>query len=156
MNEPASRSAAQHEPPVPVYALAQISIRDRARYQTYVGRFRRVLERYAGQLLVADEAPKVVEGQWDRDKVILVRFNDERSCMAWAHSSDYQGIARDRIASTEGSVLIVHGMPRSADDRVHRDPARYDAIGAGYARFRVEDPRLRDRILASLGLLAAS
>jgi SAM-dependent methyltransferase len=30
-------------------------------------------------------------------------------------------------------------------------PVRYDTIGHGYARFRREDPRIRDRILAGLG-----
>jgi SAM-dependent methyltransferase len=34
---------------------------------------------------------------------------------------------------------------------MNRVPARYDAIGAGYARTRREDPRLRARIHAALG-----
>ena len=33
-----------------------------------------VFVRSSGTLLAADEAPQVVEGQWDRDKVVLMAF----------------------------------------------------------------------------------
>jgi uncharacterized protein (DUF1330 family) len=40
-----------------VYALAQISIHDRARYDRYVDRFMEVFQKFEGRLLAADEAP---------------------------------------------------------------------------------------------------
>ena len=36
-----------------------------------------VMSRYKGRLLAADEHPTVVEGAWDRDKVVLLWFPDE-------------------------------------------------------------------------------
>jgi uncharacterized protein (DUF1330 family) len=36
-----------------------------------------VVSRYSGTLLAADEAPQVVEGQRDRDKVVLMALTDE-------------------------------------------------------------------------------
>ena len=38
-----------------------------------------VFQRYSGTLLAADEAPQVVEGQWQRDKVVVMSFPDETS-----------------------------------------------------------------------------
>ncbi len=96
--------------PAPVYALAQLSIRDRPRYQRYVRRFHDVLVQFGGRLLAADESPEVLEGSWERNKVVLLRFENEESFWAWARSEAYQEISRDRVAATEGTTLLVHGI----------------------------------------------
>jgi uncharacterized protein (DUF1330 family) len=94
----------------PVYVVAQLTILDRARYGSYVRAFAGVLSRFGGQLLAADEAPAVLEGSWARDKVVLLRFESEAAFTLWARSEDYQAISRDRVAATEGTVLMVHGV----------------------------------------------
>ncbi|MDO8294985.1 MAG: DUF1330 domain-containing protein [Caulobacter sp.] len=93
-----------------VYALAQISITDRAAYERYQARFMEVFQRFSGRLLAADESPSVEEGRWDRDKVILMSFPDEAAFRAWADSPAYQEIARDRHAGSDGVVLLVKGL----------------------------------------------
>ena len=100
------------------YAIAQIRIHDRARYQTYVDRFMPVLRRFGGRLLAADEAVETLEGDWPFDKLIVIAFESEAALTAWAQSDDYRTIARDRLAATEGVVLLAHGLGRSgADER---------------------------------------
>ena len=44
-----------------IHALAQLTIRDRARYDRYHSPFMDVLERHNGRVLVADERPRVEE-----------------------------------------------------------------------------------------------
>lgn len=126
----------------PAYALAQLSIHDRARYQRYVERFHDVLAPFGGRVLAADESPAVVEGSWDHDKVVLLELPSEEAFWRWARSEAYAEIAADRKAAAEGPVLMVHGPRRRT---------RYDGIGAGYARLRREDPRVRACIEAALG-----
>jgi len=93
-----------------VYALAQISIHDRARYDRYVARFMDVFQRFEGRLLAADESPLVVEGAWAHQKVILMAFPNRTAFERWAHSPEYQEISKDRVASTTGTVLLVAGL----------------------------------------------
>ena len=93
-----------------VYALAQISIHDRARYDRYAARFMDVFQRFEGRLLAADESPVVVEGVWAHKKVILMAFPDRSAFERWANSPEYQEISKDRIASTTGTVLLVAGL----------------------------------------------
>lgn len=57
-----------------------------------------VFAQYAGTILAADEAPAVIEGDWDREKVVLMSFPDESSFRAWANSPEYQEISVDRRA----------------------------------------------------------
>ena len=95
---------------MPVYAIAQISITDRAAYDRYQARFMDVFRRFSGKLLAADEKPQVIEGKWEREKLILMSFPDEPAFRAWATSPEYQEIAKDRLAGSNGVVLLVKGI----------------------------------------------
>lgn len=94
-----------------VYALAQISIHDRERYDRYAARFLEVLAGFEGRLLAADESPEILEGSWDHNKVILLAFPTRSELDRWVRSPEYREIAKDRTASTYGSVLVVSGLP---------------------------------------------
>jgi uncharacterized protein (DUF1330 family) len=94
-----------------VYAIAQLTITDRATYNRYQSRFMDVMNRFKGRLLAADEHPQVLEGQWDREKVVLMSFPDDAAFREWADSPAYQEIAKDRKAGSEAVVLLVKGIP---------------------------------------------
>lgn len=94
-----------------VYALAQLSIHDRERYDRYAARFMEVLAGFNGRLLAADESPEVTEGAWDYHKVVLIAFPTRSDLDRWVESPEYTEIAKDRIAATTGCVLVVSGLP---------------------------------------------
>jgi uncharacterized protein (DUF1330 family) len=93
-----------------VYAIAQLTIHDRARYQRYAEAFMPVLTRYGGRLLAADEHPEVTEGQWDGDKVVLIAFPDRDTFMTWLTSPEYRQIASDRLAAAGTTGILVRGL----------------------------------------------
>jgi uncharacterized protein (DUF1330 family) len=47
---------------------------------------------------------------WDRHKIVVLAFPDRDSWQRWAMSEEYQEIAKNRIASTDGPILLVHGV----------------------------------------------
>ena len=96
---------------MPVYAIAQLTITDRATYDRYLSRFMDVFRRFKGSVLAADESPAVVEGKWDHQKLVLLSFPDELSFREWAESQAYQAIAKDRHAGSTAVVLLVKGFP---------------------------------------------
>jgi uncharacterized protein (DUF1330 family) len=93
-----------------VYAIAQLSITDRTMYDRYQARFMSVMRQYSGRVLAADESPQVVEGTWDREKVVLLSFPDEAAFREWAESPEYLEIAKDRKAGADAVVLLVKGI----------------------------------------------
>ncbi len=95
---------------MPVYAIAQLSFTDRAAYDRYQARFMDVFRRFRGRLLAADERPQVIEGKWDREKVVLMSFPDEAAFRERATSPDYLEISKDRRAGSDGVVLLVKGI----------------------------------------------
>ena len=93
-----------------VYAIAQLRFTDRAAYDRYQARFMEVFRRHSGTLLAADESPQVVEGHWDREKVVLMSFPDESAFRQWAESPEYQHISKDRHAGADTVVLLAQGL----------------------------------------------
>ncbi|MGH3562165.1 MAG: DUF1330 domain-containing protein [Mycobacterium sp.] len=93
-----------------VYAIAQLRFTDRAAYDRYQAKFADVFRRHSGTLLAADESPQVVEGRWDREKVVLMSFPDEDAFRSWAESPEYQHISNDRRAGADTVVLLVKGL----------------------------------------------
>jgi uncharacterized protein (DUF1330 family) len=95
---------------MPVYAIAQLTITDRASYNRYLSRFLAVFNCYQGRLLAADESPAVVGGKWNHQKVVLMSIPDEPSFRLWATSPEYREISKDRHAASNAVVLLVKGI----------------------------------------------
>ena len=93
-----------------VYVIVQLKMTDRAAYDRYQARFFDVFKKFSGRLLSADENPAVLEGAWDRDKLVLMSFPDEAAFRAWADSPEYLEISKDRKAGAEGIVLLAKGF----------------------------------------------
>jgi uncharacterized protein (DUF1330 family) len=100
-----------------VYVIAQLSFIDREAYRRYQKKFMGVMNLYKGRLLAADEAPRVLEGTWDREKVVLMWFPDEAAMREWGESPEYQGILRDRKAGATATVLLVKGISEDVNLR---------------------------------------
>ncbi len=93
-----------------VYALAQFTIHNREQYEKYASAFLPHFAQHKGTALVSDEQVSVKEGTWDNTNAVLLSFPDEAAFDDWALSDEYQEIARDRTAATEGSVILLHGL----------------------------------------------
>jgi uncharacterized protein (DUF1330 family) len=108
---PISGSSAQrYGGGVTVYAIAQLTIHDRERYDRYANAFMPILHQYGGRLLAADEKPLRVEGEWDRHKPVLMEFSDRGAFHAWEQSPEYQEIAQDRVAGADTVTILVRGL----------------------------------------------
>jgi uncharacterized protein (DUF1330 family) len=95
---------------VTVYAIAQLTIHDRARYDRYAAAFMPFLTKYGGRLLAAEDRPAVIEGQWSGDRVVVVAFPDLDTFTRWSASAEYLEISKDRLAATDSVVLLVRGL----------------------------------------------
>lgn len=93
-----------------VYVVAQLKMTDRAAYDRYQARFFDVFKKFNGRLLSADESPTVLEGTWERDKLVLMSFPDETAYRAWGHSAEYLKISKDRKAGAQAVVLLAKGF----------------------------------------------
>lgn len=93
-----------------VYVIAQLRFIDRAAYDRYQARFLGVFRNYQGRLLAADEKPQLLEGKWDREKVVIMSFPDEVEARRFLDSPEYQDISKDRRAGADTLAVLVRGF----------------------------------------------
>ena len=93
-----------------VYIVAQLKFTRRELYDRYQSRFADVFRKFKGKLLVADERPVIVEGNWERDKVVIMEFPDAAAAEEFQTSPEYREIAVDRKAGADAIVLTVRGF----------------------------------------------
>ncbi len=93
-----------------VYIIAQLKFTRRELYDRYQSRFADVFRKFKGKVLVADEHPVVTEGNWGRDKVVILEFPDDAAAQEFQTSPEYQEIAVDRKAGADAIVLTVRGL----------------------------------------------
>jgi uncharacterized protein (DUF1330 family) len=92
------------------YLVGRIAIRDREPYGRYAAAFMPVLKQYGGRLLVSEENPEPLEGDWDGRKLVLLAFDSRDAALAWANSPEYREIAKDRIAGSDAIVVLAEGF----------------------------------------------
>jgi uncharacterized protein (DUF1330 family) len=88
-----------------VYILAQLTFTDVAAYRRYQAKFPAVLSRFDARVLVADESPKVIDGDWKGNKIVIIGFRDEAEFERFHNDSEYQTISCDRKAGAPAVVL---------------------------------------------------
>ena len=93
-----------------VYLISRFKIHDRAAYDRYEQNFMPVFEKYDGTILSVDEEPRVLQGEWDYTRSVLIEFPSKESAFAWMMSPEYQEIAKDRLAGSEGQSIMVKGF----------------------------------------------
>ncbi len=93
-----------------VYVVAQLSFTDEARYRLYKARFPEAFAGHGGRVLAADEAPKVLEGDWPHDKLVMLAFDDEPAARGFLESPLYREISIDRDAGAKTTAVLVQGL----------------------------------------------
>ena len=99
-----------------VHIIAMLKFTDIASYRRYEKAFPQVFVKFNGTVLVADEAPRKLEGSWCVDKVVVLSFPSEADAVAFQAAPEYQEISHDRRAGAECAVFMVRGFgTRRAD-----------------------------------------
>lgn len=95
-----------------VYVIAQLKFTQEELYRRYQSRFFDVFKQFKGRMVVADEKPATLEGQWPHDKIVVMEFPDAAEAERFVNSPAYQEISKDRIAGAETVSLLVKGLPQ--------------------------------------------
>jgi uncharacterized protein (DUF1330 family) len=101
-----------------VYIIAQLKFTRRELYDRYQAHFFDVFRKLKGRLLVADERPQVLEGPFERDKVVVLEFPDQAAAMEFQESPRYAEIAVDRKAGSDAVELMVRGLKGQGPEKI--------------------------------------
>lgn len=89
-----------------VYFIASYDIEDLQAHERYAIAADPLLEKHGGEILVADEAAKPIEGRSAGINVIL-KFESEAAAMNFYNDPDYQALKQVRLDSTNNRIVVL-------------------------------------------------
>jgi uncharacterized protein (DUF1330 family) len=95
---------------IPAYAVSYL--RDVVFGDDIIGYLRETdatLKPFGGEFIVHGGHIEAVEGEWDGD-LVIIRFPDRRSAIAWYESAEYQRILPLRVQNSRSMAAIVDGV----------------------------------------------
>ncbi len=94
------------------YVVGQLNVQDWELYKKYQLAFRELFHGYDARVLAADNAPKLVEGDWPHGRFAMLEFRDRAEAERWYYSDTYQeAIKQYRWPASTGSLIFVEGLP---------------------------------------------
>ena len=92
------------------YMIADVDVTDAAVFEEYRREVPATEARYGGRYLGRGGETKVLEGDWEPHRLVIVEFPDMASLMAWYNSPEYVPlkVIRERCAKTR--IIALEGI----------------------------------------------
>lgn len=91
------------------YFVVNIKINDQLEYQKYINKADEVFSKFNGRYVVVDDNPKILEGNWDYSRIVIIEFETETDFDNWYNSTEYQEILKYRIRASQSDGILAKG-----------------------------------------------
>ena len=91
------------------YIIAQINLKNKEEYKTYVDKVPKTIETYGGKYLVRAGEFKHLEGKWDYTRNVVIKFPSYEKALEWYNSSEYEPIKHLRLNNTDSNLIVIKG-----------------------------------------------
>lgn len=95
--------------PVTVYLIADIKIHDWETYREYEAGFPEVIAPYGGKIHAVADNPRVIEGDWNSARIVVLSFPDEAAFDDWYGAEATQKLIEKRTAASTANLLLATG-----------------------------------------------
>ena len=95
---------------VAAYVIADVDVRDPARYEDYRRLVLPTITAYGGRFLARGGTVDVLEGPWRPSRLVIVEFPSVERARAWWSSPEYAGAKALRQATSQGSLVVIEGV----------------------------------------------
>ena len=96
---------------MPVYLLIDVQeVRDPQGYAEYIRQVPAVVAKFGGKYLARGGKTRVLSGDWDPGRVIVLEFPSRERLEAWWSSPEYRKIAPLRENSARVNAVAVEGI----------------------------------------------
>lgn len=92
------------------YFIANIRIKDSKAYQKYIDKAGEIFKKYNGKYLSVDNSPNILEGNWNYNRNVLIKFKSKTDFNNWYSSDEYQEILAFRLKASDCDSILVKGL----------------------------------------------
>jgi uncharacterized protein (DUF1330 family) len=94
---------------MPAYIIAQINVKDPAKYQEYAKLAGPANVKFGGRFLVRGGKKTVLEGDIPFERIVINEFKDVATAKAFYDSVEYQAARQKRLGAADFNMIIVEG-----------------------------------------------
>jgi uncharacterized protein (DUF1330 family) len=92
------------------YVIFTEDIHDEPAIGAYVQQAIPTIIQAGGRIIVADDAPELIEGSWHGTRTVVLEFDSVEAARNWYRSAEYQGVVGLRHAAANSNAAIVAGF----------------------------------------------
>jgi uncharacterized protein (DUF1330 family) len=85
-------------------------VNDPARLARYKDAVAPLVERFGGTYRVIGGNPRIVEGGWRPEFLVLIEFPSAKRAAEWYESDDYRELKAERLAAVDSEGLMLTGL----------------------------------------------
>jgi uncharacterized protein (DUF1330 family) len=93
-----------------VYAVVNVQITDPDRYTEYREQAPATIARYGGKYLARGGEVKVLEGDWNPQRLVILEFESMERFNEWYNSPEYTPLKQARHEATDTEFVVVEGL----------------------------------------------
>lgn len=94
-----------------VYMIVEAKeVMDNKKYGEYIQKVPETIARFGGRYLIRGGQVKVVSGDWNPSRIIIVEFDSMDRFDSWWNSPEYKAVAPLREQSTKTNAIIIEGV----------------------------------------------
>jgi uncharacterized protein (DUF1330 family) len=92
------------------YIIVQINITNKELYKGYLEQVTPIAKKYGGEYIVRGGKYKVILGEWDFERTVIIKFPTYGTAMEWYNSKDYAPVKKIREDNSKGNIIIIEGL----------------------------------------------
>lgn len=93
------------------YLIANLTVRDPARFEAYRAAVPAVIARFGGRYLVRGGTVEAKEGEPGLNRLVVLEFPDMAAARAFYDSPDYAPLLALRLSAADGTLALAEGVP---------------------------------------------
>ena len=88
------------------YAIFNIEIKKPEEYKEYVEKVKPLAEKFGGDYIIRGGETKVLEGNWEYPRTVVIKFPSYEKALEWYNSDEYKPIKQIRLENSIGNGII--------------------------------------------------
>jgi uncharacterized protein (DUF1330 family) len=93
-----------------VYAVVNVRVTDPDRYNEYKDKAPHAIARYGGKYLARGGTVEVLEGEWNPQRLVVLRFESMERFREWYDSPEYAPLKQLRSEASDTEFVVVEDL----------------------------------------------
>ena len=92
------------------YVISNIDVKNPEAYKEYIDKVKPIVEKFGGEYLVRAGEYKVIDGEWQYPRTVIIKFSSYEKALEWYNSEEYQPVKPIRLANSVANGIIIKGV----------------------------------------------